>query len=272
LAFLETERATHYLGWAHGARALADDPTFASRDLTAMRGGVLYEAMPVAARPMDRTLLGEALGMTETAGPHLFGHLQPVAEQFRGTFGQLAPGFEHRVVDVVTRSVVVDSTVGELQLRGDTLMIAMQKKEFRDCVDADGWFSTGDLVHMRDGHVFFHGRTDDAIKSRGSNVSPREVEAALLSIPGVATAFVTGVVDDQGDTVVGAVVTPEHEVDLAEDEIRNQARKTLSSYKVPRIVLLIAGSELPMAASSKVDRRALVARLQAAALSRDWRT
>lgn len=59
--------------------------------------------------------------------------------------------------------------------------------------DDNGWMDTGDRGMIDEaGLLHFLGRTDGVIKTGGDNVAPAEVERALLSIPGVLDAFVTG--------------------------------------------------------------------------------
>ena len=46
LALLERERATIAAGWPHYSKALAEHPSFASRDLSSIRAGNLYAVLP----------------------------------------------------------------------------------------------------------------------------------------------------------------------------------------------------------------------------------
>ena len=66
-------------------------------------------------------------------------------------------------------------------------------------------------------------------KVSGATVYPSEVEAALREIDGVRAAFVTEVDGRVGAAVVGATSV---------DELRSEARKLLSSFKVPTVWLL----------------------------------
>ena len=118
-------------------------------------------------------------------------------------------------------------------------------------------------MSFRDGHLHYHGRADDLIKAHGANVSPREVEGVIAQMAGVAAVHAVGVPDAERGTVVGAVVVPEPDCALDADEIRKLAASQLASYKVPRIIRICQAAELPVLPSSKVDRRGLVAFLQA---------
>jgi acyl-CoA synthetase (AMP-forming)/AMP-acid ligase II len=266
LDFLERERLTFYLGWAHLAKALEQASTFPDRDFSPVRGGTFYAALPPELRPTDLTLINEGLGMTETAGPHSQASMVQVPESLRGTFGPAVLGMDHRIVDARTGQVQPDGVTGELQVRGDTLMLGLHKRERHTYLDRDGWYPTGDLAHLRDGQLYFHGRLDDMVKTNGANVSPREVERVLLEIDGVSSAFVTGVTDTEGVTRVGAVVITAPGAEVTPSDIVEGARSVLSSFKVPRHVVVIPVDLQPITSSGKADRKALVALLEKAAV------
>jgi acyl-CoA synthetase (AMP-forming)/AMP-acid ligase II len=86
----------------------------------------------------------------------------------------------------------------------------------------------------------------------------------IAKIEGVAAVHAVGVPDVKRGTVVGAVVVPEPGHELSANTIRQEAARSLASYKVPRIVLVRAAADLPVLPSSKVDRRRLVSLLQEA--------
>jgi acyl-CoA synthetase (AMP-forming)/AMP-acid ligase II len=256
LDFMERERTTYMAGWPHLSRILANDPSFPGRKFRHMRGGGLVEAVPLQMRPKNQ-YFGQSLGMTETCGPYTISWFD-LPDALIGSLGTPMPGMEHRILDVDTGLPVAEGAIGELVVRGECMMLGLVKRERGEVFDADGWFHTGDLCSHREGHLFFHGRRDDMIKTAGANVSPREVEAALMSLPGIAQAHVSAVPDPERGAVVGAIVVPAPGAAIEAAATRAAAAKLLSSYKVPRIILVMEPSRLPMMSSSKLDRRALL--------------
>jgi acyl-CoA synthetase (AMP-forming)/AMP-acid ligase II len=238
-----------------------------------MRNGLFYEALPPDCRPADLSLMATPIGMTETCGPYTVVN-RHLGEDQRGSLGLLMPGLQARLVDPDSGALLgewsddgrkADSAgkVGILFLRSDVMMLGMVKREQTEVFTADGWYPTGDLVSFVRGHFHYHGRADDLIKAHGANVSPREVEGVIAAMTGVAAVHAIGVPDSKRGTVVGAVVVaePGHDLDLA--AIREECARTLASYKVPRVLHICSAAELPVLASSKVDRRGLVQILQA---------
>ena len=260
LDLAERERATYIFVWPHLARQIASHPTFASRDLSTMIGGSIVEAIPANLRRRNQ-IFGQALGMSETAGPHTM-VLPDVPDDMIGSFGPPMPGMEHRIVDVETRAPLPDGEQGELEVRGDALMLGYVRKERNEVFSPDGWFATGDRCSFRRGCLFFHGRVDDMIKSAGANVSPLEVETALRTLPGIDAAHVAGVRDVTRGSTVGAAVVLAPGATLTESDIRAHARQTLSSYKVPRVIWICTADQLPLTGSNKIAKPALSSLLE----------
>jgi acyl-CoA synthetase (AMP-forming)/AMP-acid ligase II len=262
LKLIERERITQVLGWPHMAKALTDHPTFAERDLSSVRGGTLAALIP---NQPDVVPTANSLGMTETLGPHTFlGKDNALPAGKEGSFGFSVPGVEHKIIDPVTGDDLPVGEVGELCLRGYSLMLGLHKKERAEVFDADGWYRTGDGGRFdADGHFYFTGRLGDLIKSSGMNITPRDVELVLEAMPEVTMAFVTGVPHaERGEDVVGAIALRPGE-SLDAEEVRARVKDEIASYKVPRHIAVFADQkELPWLDSGKIDRRKLAALLE----------
>ena len=265
LRLMAAERVTNVAAWPGIAKTLMEHPDYEKVDLSAVRGGSFYEAMPADRRPPEQALTVTSLGMSETCGPHTFWiaseEISGAPEEYRGTFGHEVPGTQHRIIDPDTGRDLPDGEEGEVLVRGYSLMKGMYKRDPADVFDADGWYHTGDRGMFRDGWFFFTGRQSDLIKTKGSNVAPAEVERVLLAIPGVKLAYVVGVPhEDDGEQVV-AMVVPWADPNLPAvepDGVKATLREELSSYKVPRHVFLLTDADVPWLVSQKVDRRALL--------------
>lgn len=107
-----------------------------------------------------------------------------------------------------------------------------------------------------DGFLYFMGRSDDIIKSRGEKVSPVEVENALASVPGVREAAVIGVPDDLLGQAVRAYVVLHEGVNYSETQFKREAMSRLEGFMVPRDVLFV--DDLPKTATGKVRKKSLV--------------
>jgi len=264
LDLLERTRPTMTNGFAAAVAPLAKDHSFPGRDLSSMRRGNLYPIMPPDARPADPELRHTMLGMTEAGSTVLISDDESdQPESRRGSFGQPAPGFEARVVAPDTGKDCPPGELGELWLRGPFVMEGYYRRERGETFEPDGWYRTGDLFTTdEDGFHYFKGRGGEMIKTAGANVSPREVEAAVLELTGL-TAHVVGVDDGARGQVVAAMIrVPAGQDGPDADQLRERLRTRLSAYKVPRRIVLGADAEVPMMSSGKVDLQALKARLR----------
>jgi acyl-coenzyme A synthetase/AMP-(fatty) acid ligase len=116
---------------------------------------------------------------------------------------------------------------------------------------------THDLFRVdEEGFLYFVGRSDEIVKTRGEKVSPTQVEDALLGIDGVREAAVVGVPDELLGEAVRAYVVLEEESRLTEADVIAACRSTLESYKVPKEVVIL--NELPKTPTGKIMKRSLV--------------
>ncbi len=258
LDLVERERPTMVNGFAASVAHLPRDPTFDRRDLSSIRRGNLFPIMPADARPADPERHHAMLGMTEAGSVCLASEdesEQP--EHRRGSFGRPVPGLEARVRREDGAEAGAGE-LGELCLRGPFLMDGYDGRERHETFDHDDWFRTGDLVTRdADGFFYFRGRHSDMVKTAGANVSPREVEAAILEVSGLV-AHVVGIDDEARGQVVAALVrAPADGSAVDVDGLRASLRERLSTYKVPRTMVVVAERDVPTMSSGKLDQRAL---------------
>jgi acyl-CoA synthetase (AMP-forming)/AMP-acid ligase II len=263
LELLETERATLVTGWPHYGTALVNHPSCAGRDLSSIRGGNIYPLLPESARPDDPELRSNALGMTETGGPHSIDHMDvDLPESMRGSFGRSLEGVEHKIIDPDSGEHLPTGSDGEICIRGYNVMQGLYKMEREECFDADGFYRSGDAGHLNDeGFLFFTARLGDLIKTAGANVAPREVEIAIDEMPEVESSYVVGLPHpDRGQEVAAAVVlNTAHTLEAA--TLRERLKQDLSSYKVPAKIFYCTKDDIPFTDSGKVDKRRLITHL-----------
>ncbi|MFC8077872.1 class I adenylate-forming enzyme family protein [Streptomyces sp. NPDC057307] len=204
----------------------------------------------------------ESWGMTELAGPGL----GPFPGTCRGSAGVPVPGLRTRLVAVGRDGTTTDGaiaepgTAGELWVRGPQVTPGHRTDAggVVPVCDEQGWLRTGDLA-VRDEHgcVTLTGRIKDVIITRGYNVHPAEVEAALREHPGVADVAVVGRADpERGEEVPHAVVVAAPgSPAVSVGELREHCLSRLARYKVPRTMEFVR--RLPVSATGKLDRAAL---------------
>jgi acyl-CoA synthetase (AMP-forming)/AMP-acid ligase II len=150
--------------------------------------------------------------------------------------------------------------VGQLVIRGATVMKGYWEKPEATAnklrpgpVPGEQVLYTGDLCRLDDeGYLYFVGRMDDIIKSRGEKVAPKEVESALVAIPGVREAAVIGVPDDVLGQAVKAFVVLEPGIALDVRAIQRECQARLENFMVPKHVEIVP--ELPKGPTGKIQK------------------
>jgi benzoate-CoA ligase len=116
-----------------------------------------------------------------------------------------------------------------------------------------GWFRTGDVL-TRDTDGFYHhaGREDDIFKVAGMWVAPADIEAVLLSHPGVVDAGVVGAEDVGGLVKPFAFVTTRGARHGIVDDLTALTAEKLPAYQRPRRIVVV--DELPRTPTGKLQR------------------
>ncbi len=178
--------------------------------------------------------------------------------------GRGIPNQEAYVVDEEGRRAA-PGVVGELVVRGSHVMQgywnlpAETEQRLRPGpLPGQRVLYTGDLFRTdQEGFLYFVGRKDDIIKSRGEKVSPKEVENVLYQHPAVAEAAVVGVPDAILGQAVKAVVVLRQDAAVTERELLRHCAGRLEDFMVPKVVEI--RPSLPRTANGKIDKRALLA-------------
>jgi amino acid adenylation domain-containing protein len=117
-------------------------------------------------------------------------------------------------------------------------------------------YRTGDLAYVRpEGGLQLAGRADHQVKIRGFRVEPAEIEAALLSCPGVRQAAVLAVPGKESALELLAFMVCEATQAPADWQAQLAARLPACMIPAQHLVL----PEFPRLANGKVDRVALAA-------------
>jgi long-chain acyl-CoA synthetase len=176
--------------------------------------------------------------------------------------GRAMPKEEVYIVDDAGQRVSA-GTVGELVVRGSNVMKGYwELPEETDRMLKPGplpgekVLHTGDLFRMdQEGYLYFIGRKDDIIKTRGEKVSPREVEDVLHAMPGVAEAAVIGVPDEVLGAAIKAVIRLKAGVNLTPEQVIHWCSLKLENFMVPKFVDF--QGEFPKTSTGKISKRKL---------------
>lgn len=148
------------------------------------------------------------MAITALSRAHLIETQHPKYAQRIASVGVAQSLVEVRVLDG-DGVIVTDETIGEIQVRGPTVMQAYWNNPSATAQALQGdWLCTGDLGSLdAEGFLTLRDRSKDVIISGGSNIYPREVEEVLLLNPAVQEVSVIGRADPEwGEVVIAFVV------------------------------------------------------------------
>jgi O-succinylbenzoic acid--CoA ligase len=244
-------------------------PTQLSRLLDAGVEAPDLRTILLGGAPAPETLLDRAAeaglpvyptyGLTETASQVATALPQDV-KNHPGTVGQPLFGTTVRLVD--GGEPVERGREGEIVVDGPTVTPGYLEAG-RDSFSEFG-FHTGDLGRRdEDGRLWVLGRLDDTIITGGELVAPAEVAARLRRVPGIESAAVVGLEDEEWGERVSALLVagpdaPDHET--LRERVLAHCRDALADYKHPKTVGF--ADAIPRTHSGTIDRervRALLA-------------
>lgn len=209
-----------------------------------------------------------AYGLTETYGPSTvcawqdeWGdmHLDEKASLMARQGVRYPTLFDQMVMDPDTMtSVPADgSTMGEIMLRGNTVMKGYLKNPDATAeAFKGGWYHTGDIAVLHpDGYVEIKDRSKDVIISGGENISSLEVEEILYKHPQVMEAAVVARPDEKwGETACAFVDLKPGARAVTDGEVIEYCRTHMAHYKIPRTVVF---GPLPKTSTGKIQKYVL---------------
>jgi acyl-CoA synthetase (AMP-forming)/AMP-acid ligase II len=286
LAALEQEKCTSVLWVPTMMGDVLAEPSFADRDLTALRL-VMYGASPATPALVRRAIdlfgceLQQWYGSTEVTGGwtnilHHGDHVRALEDRPELLTSCGRPTVHCQVVVLREDGSAADvDEVGEVCVRSDTVMLGYHglPEETAEAL-RDGWLRMGDLGRLdADGYLHLVDRKKFLIITGGYNVYPVVVENVLATNPEVQEVCVVGAPDERwGETVVAFVVPADAELragcptfrdassvtlqpgaaSLAET-LLEQSRARLARFEIPKEILPVR--ELPRGATGKLLKR-----------------
>jgi long-chain acyl-CoA synthetase len=189
--------------------------------------------------------LRQGYGLTEAAPVCLFNRVD--RPNVRGTLGVPFPGVDVAIMppadypatrrNVGTATPLRDGERGEICVRGENVSPGY----LRDAVGLPRrgeWLCTGDAgIRNPDGTIRFDGLLKPMFTRNGFNIYPREIERALLELPGVTAVDVRPIAEPSKEHDIALRVAGS----VTEDQVREWCEKRLSAYKQPTSIELLNG-------------------------------
>jgi malonyl-CoA/methylmalonyl-CoA synthetase len=257
-------RATVFMGVPTYYVRLLADPDFNAGCCKNMRlflcgsAPLLSETFDAFQARTGHTIL-ERYGMSETA---MLTSNPYDGERLAGTVGQALPGVMVRVVDDDGKDCPVGH-IGHIQVQGPNVFAGYWRMPEKTAEEftSDAFFKTGDMGkwlkidHLPLPYLSIVGRSKDLIITGGYNVYPKEIEAVIDDLPGVAESAVIGIAHPDFGEAVTAVVVAREGVEIEESILLAALKAKIANFKVPKRIHVVA--ELPRNTMGKVQKNLL---------------
>ncbi|MFV1984298.1 MAG: class I adenylate-forming enzyme family protein [Thiohalomonadales bacterium] len=213
----------------------------------------LHEIFPNA-------LIYKMYGLTECKR---ISYLEPeLIDLYPKSVGCAIPGTEIFLLSAGGKPVP-EGEPGILHVRGPHIMAGYWKDPERSKkmlipgeLPGERVLCTHDIFKMdKEGLLYFIGRSDDIIKTRGEKVSPVEIENFLHGITGIKEVGIIGVLDDILGQAIKAFIVLEAGSDLNDKMIKKYCFSHLENFMVPNEIIFI--DILPKTSNGKIDKKLL---------------
>jgi len=267
LSVIAAERVNHFGAVEAMLTFMAEHEDFGDTDLSSLQA-ITTAGAPCSEGSMqpfwERGIaVTQSYGQTE-AGPSNFlnGRLGSDLETLKSTHDSVGTSLFHcdyRIVDPETQQPVGTNGSGVLLLRSPHNFDGYLADPERTAktIDADGWVWSGDLACEDEaGYVRIVGRADNMFVSGGENVSPEEIEAALMEHPLISHAGVVAIPDPRWGQMPAALLVGNDPSRPPEpDSIKAWLKERLAGFKVPRHYDV--ADSMPLTGAGKIDRAAV---------------
>ncbi|XP_025157251.1 4-coumarate--CoA ligase 1 [Harpegnathos saltator] len=220
----------------------------------------IYEAVT---KRLNVPVIKQGYGLTETT----LSVLWSTGDKAKPGSFMLAPGMSAKIIplgEFETDKTLGPNCRGELCFKGDLIMkgYCNDEESTRATIDKDGWLHTGDVGYYdKERYFYIVDRVKELIKYKGYQVPPAELEAILLTYPGVRDAAVIGIPEEIAGELPMAFIVKQDNSNVREEDIIQYVNERVSNPKRLRGGIRFINS-IPKTASGKILRRLLRDSLQ----------
>ena len=183
-------------------------------------------------------------------------------DRIPSSVGKAMPNCEVFVVDE-NGSEVAPGETGELIIRGSNVMQGYWRDpKLTARTYRDGQYPSGRILYSGDyfrkdeqGYLYFLGRKDDMIKSKGERISAKEVENNICGMEGVTEAAVIGLPDEIFGQAIKAYIVPAPNVELIEKQVLKYCAANMETFMAPKYIEFM--ESLPKTPNGKIDKKQL---------------
>ncbi|XP_029195189.2 medium-chain acyl-CoA ligase ACSF2, mitochondrial-like isoform X2 [Acropora millepora] len=260
LTAIQQEKCTSLYGTPTMFIDILNHPAFKKFDISSLYTGIMagspcpIEVMKQVITKLHMPQVTICYGLTETSPVTAQTLMDDPVEMRVSSVGRVHPNTEAKIIDSNGHLLPIN-TAGEICFRGYNVMLGYwEDKDKTDaCIDASGWFFSGDLATMdENGYIKIVGRIKDLIIRGGENIYPTEIEQFLYKHPKIQDVQVIGVPDARLGEEVCACIKLHPGESATPEEIKEFCKSQLAHFKIPRYIKFV--DEFPLTVTGKVKK------------------
>ena len=238
--------------------AIVNNPEHGKYDLSSLRSGIIAgspirpEEFMQIRKEIPTLMLHASYGQTETSPCVSIGDVGDSDEDNANSAGRVIRHCEVGIFGQDGTQMPTGSD-GEICVRGYNVMQGYYNlpEATAKVIDADGWLHTGDLGHVDERKfLYVTGRIKEMIIRGGENISPREIEAAIIKYPGIKQVKVIGLPAAVLQEMIVACIIPEEGTTISNAGLMTHLENHLAYYKMPAHIVRM--DAFPVNASGKI--------------------
>lgn len=170
--------------------------------------------------------------------------------------GKPLDGMEVRIADEDGRALPEEAK-GRILVRGLSVISGyLGLPRFED----GGWYDTGDIGFLRDGHLYVSGRVKDVLKRGAESYPAHLVEAVAEDALGLRTGRAAAFASFRPDLAKEEIVVLVEERDWSSDHARRVAAAVMETFGLQiDVIRAVEGGRLPRTSSGKLMRQMIAA-------------
>lgn len=206
--------------------------------------------------------LQQSYGQTEASPSITFNDYDDSIDVKCASVGKVIPNVELKIISKEYENELQPYEVGEIVIKGYNVMQGYYKlpKENRKKISEDGWLHTDDIGYIdNEGNLYITGRKQEIIIRSGENISPREIEDAIMKYTNVLQTKVLGVpAPIVQEEIAACVISSDEEFQI--NDLEEHLKKCLSNYKVPKFIFTY--KKFPLNSNGKINMKQLKEEIQ----------
>lgn len=247
--------------------ALLSNPERREYDLSSLKSGIIAgskvfkEDYLKICKELKFKKLQQSYGQTETSPCVTFNGYDDLMNIKCISVGKVIPNVKIKIVSTKDGHDLGPYEAGEILVKGFNIMKGYYKCTRQNCEKVkDGWLYTGDIGYVDNcENLYITGRKKDIIIRSGENISPVEIEEAILRYPGVLQVKVFGIpVPVVQEEIAACIVAENGKLDV--DGLVRYLKKHIADYKVPKYIYIF--KKFPMNLNGKVNVKQLKKEVQ----------